>query len=102
MDNPFGGVRAFPPNPFILPEQLVGAGGGPPVNNNQNNNGQQQQQQQHPPRRAATATTTTTTIHNQNSRQILSWQRVSLNPSSVVPPPRSGAASVVVRGKLYM
>ncbi len=34
--------------------------------------------------------------------QHLTWSRVSLPPGSVVPPRRSGAASVVVKGKLYM
>mmetsp|Transcript_33785 Transcript_33785/g.62533 ORF Transcript_33785/g.62533 Transcript_33785/m.62533 type:complete len:627 (-) Transcript_33785:73-1953(-) len=33
-------------------------------------------------------------------RQCLSWTRV--NPSGCLPPPRSGAASVVVKGRLYM
>lgn len=32
----------------------------------------------------------------------LAWSRVVLPPGSVVPPRRSGAASVVVKGKLYM
>lgn len=36
-------------------------------------------------------------------RQCLSWNKVPLSPkSAVVPPPRSGAASVVVGGKLYV
>lgn len=36
-------------------------------------------------------------------RQCLSWSKVPLSPSStVVPPPRSGAASVVVQRKLYL
>ena len=34
--------------------------------------------------------------------QHLTWSRVSLPLGSVVPPRRSGAASVVVKGKLYM
>ena len=36
-----------------------------------------------------------------NDRQHLTWSRVA-PPGSVVPPRRSGAASVVVKGKLYM
>ena len=36
-------------------------------------------------------------------RQCLSWSKVPLSPrSAVVPPPRSGAASVVVQRKLYL
>jgi hypothetical protein len=35
-------------------------------------------------------------------RQSLTWSRVALSHNSCVPPPRSGAASVVVRGKLFM
>mmetsp|Transcript_67271 Transcript_67271/g.194549 ORF Transcript_67271/g.194549 Transcript_67271/m.194549 type:complete len:622 (-) Transcript_67271:341-2206(-) len=35
-------------------------------------------------------------------RQCFKWSRVLLSPDSIVPPPRSGAASVVVAGKLYM
>lgn len=38
----------------------------------------------------------------QRDRQALTWQRVALTASSAVPPPRSGAASVVVKGHLYM
>lgn len=38
----------------------------------------------------------------QRDRQSLTWSRVSLSASSAVPPPRSGAASVVVKGRLYM
>ena len=30
------------------------------------------------------------------------WSSVNLSPESIIPPPRSGAASVVVQGKLYM
>eukprot|EP00980_Cylindrotheca_fusiformis_P017849 scaffold5653_cov147-Cylindrotheca_fusiformis.AAC.11 len=35
-------------------------------------------------------------------RQAFLWSRVHLSHESIVPPPRSGAASVVVQGKLYM
>lgn len=35
-------------------------------------------------------------------RQCFKWSRVILSPDSINPPPRSGAASVVVQGKLYM
>ena len=35
-------------------------------------------------------------------KQSMTWSRVSLSPMSSVPPPRSGAASVVVKGRLYM
>jgi hypothetical protein len=35
-------------------------------------------------------------------RQCFQWSRVILSHDSIVPPPRSGAASVVVQGKLYM
>lgn len=35
-------------------------------------------------------------------RQSFLWSKVHLSHDSVVPPPRSGAASVVVQGKLYM
>ena len=36
-------------------------------------------------------------------RQCLSWSKVPVSPRSTeVPPPRSGAASVVVGGKLYV
>ena len=34
--------------------------------------------------------------------QSLTWSRVTLPPGSAVPPRRSGAASVVVKGQLYM
>lgn len=35
-------------------------------------------------------------------RQSFRWSRVTLSHESITPPPRSGAASVVVQGKLYM
>lgn len=35
-------------------------------------------------------------------RQCFQWSRVISSHDSIVPPPRSGAASVVVQGKLYM
>jgi hypothetical protein len=35
-------------------------------------------------------------------RQSFLWSRVHLSHESIAPPPRSGAASVVVQGKLYM
>jgi hypothetical protein len=38
----------------------------------------------------------------QRDRQSFLWSRVHLSHESCVPPPRSGAASVVVQGKLYM
>jgi hypothetical protein len=38
----------------------------------------------------------------QLDRQSLTWQRVPLAVISCVPPPRSGAASVIVGNKLYM
>ena len=37
-----------------------------------------------------------------NSNQSFKWARVKMSPESTIPPPRSGAASVVVQGKLYM
>jgi hypothetical protein len=37
-----------------------------------------------------------------SDRQCLTWSRVTLSSASCLPPPRSGAASVVVRGKLFM
>ena len=37
-----------------------------------------------------------------NDKQHLTWSRVALPVGGVVPPRRSGAASVVVKGKLYM
>jgi hypothetical protein len=40
--------------------------------------------------------------HDVRDKQSLTWSRVSLSPTSCVPPPRSGAASVVVKGRLYM
>lgn len=40
-------------------------------------------------------------IHNP-SQQYLTWNRINLPPGSIIPPRRSGAASVVVKGKLYM
>ena len=49
---------------------------------------------------AAAGTSTNRTHHN--DRQSLKWCRVALSPTSCVPPPRSGAASVVVKGRLYM
>lgn len=47
------------------------------------------------------------TVGNMNSRDInqhqaLTWSRVNSIGGSKVPPPRSGAASVVVKGRLYM
>ena len=36
--------------------------------------------------------------HNQSFK----WSPVRVSPESTIPPPRSGAASVVVQGKLYM
>ena len=38
----------------------------------------------------------------QKDRQSFMWSRVQSSYDSVLPPPRSGAASVVVQGKLYM
>ena len=38
----------------------------------------------------------------QRDRQSFLWSRVHLSHDSHIPPPRSGAASVVVQGKLYM
>lgn len=38
----------------------------------------------------------------QLDRQSLTWSRVPLAPTSCVPPPRSGAASVIVKNRLYM
>mmetsp|Transcript_4774 Transcript_4774/g.10128 ORF Transcript_4774/g.10128 Transcript_4774/m.10128 type:complete len:613 (+) Transcript_4774:1-1839(+) len=35
-------------------------------------------------------------------QQHLTWSRVTTPPGSALPPPRSGAASVVVKGRLYM
>jgi len=35
-------------------------------------------------------------------RQCFKWSRVILAHDSILPPPRSGAASVVVQGMLYM
>jgi hypothetical protein len=35
-------------------------------------------------------------------KQCFKWSRVILAHDSILPPPRSGAASVVVQGKLYM
>lgn len=35
-------------------------------------------------------------------RQCFKWSRVILSNDSMLPPPRSGAASVVVEGKLYI
>jgi len=40
-------------------------------------------------------------IPRSSDRQCLTWQRVAVR-SSAVPPPRSGAASVVVKGRLYV
>eukprot|EP00547_Thalassionema_nitzschioides_P000425 CAMPEP_0194203698 /NCGR_PEP_ID=MMETSP0156-20130528/3401_1 /TAXON_ID=33649 /ORGANISM="Thalassionema nitzschioides, Strain L26-B" /LENGTH=561 /DNA_ID=CAMNT_0038929497 /DNA_START=35 /DNA_END=1717 /DNA_ORIENTATION=+ len=37
-----------------------------------------------------------------DDQQSLTWSRVTLSLTSCLPPPRSGAASVVVRGKLFM
>ncbi|KAL7430500.1 hypothetical protein ACHAXM_002249 [Skeletonema potamos] len=46
----------------------------------------------------------TTTNNNliDNTNHHLIWSRMSLSPHSSIPPPRSGAASVVVQGRLYM
>jgi len=41
-------------------------------------------------------------VHQHTSRQALTWSRVIPTPHSKLPPPRSGAASVVVGHKLYM
>uniref|UniRef100_A0A7S1Z0K8 BTB domain-containing protein n=5 Tax=Ditylum brightwellii TaxID=49249 RepID=A0A7S1Z0K8_9STRA len=38
----------------------------------------------------------------QQDRQALTWSRVTPVAGSALPPPRSGAASVVVKGRLYM
>uniref|UniRef100_A0A6V2E5J1 Uncharacterized protein n=1 Tax=Ditylum brightwellii TaxID=49249 RepID=A0A6V2E5J1_9STRA len=38
----------------------------------------------------------------QQDRQALTWSRVTPAAGSALPPPRSGAASVVVKGRLYM
>ena len=40
-------------------------------------------------------------IHRRD-RQSFLWSKVNLSDESILPPPRSGAASVVVQGKLYM
>jgi len=37
-----------------------------------------------------------------NKDHNLTWSRMALSPHSSIPPPRSGAASVVVKGRLYM
>lgn len=37
-----------------------------------------------------------------DDQQSLTWSRVTLSLNSRLPPPRSGAASVVVRGQLFM
>lgn len=39
-------------------------------------------------------------ISPQPSRQCLTWNRIEQSPN--IPPPRSGAASIVVKGKLYV
>ena len=39
---------------------------------------------------------------HRRDRQSFLWSRVNLSHESILPPPRSGAASVVVQGKLYM
>ena len=43
-----------------------------------------------------------TTNNSNDNRQSLTWSRVMLSNDSSIPPPRSGAASVVVKGRLYM
>lgn len=51
------------------------------------------------PNRSLVATNSRVTRDNQS----LTWSRVSPSPfSCCIPPPRSGAASVVVKGRLYM
>eukprot|EP00986_Skeletonema_menzelii_P000229 scaffold67_cov155-Skeletonema_menzelii.AAC.3 len=55
---------------------------------------------------ASHPTTTTTTNHRRNlidkDHTNLTWSRMVLSPHSSIPPPRSGAASVVVAQRLYM
>lgn len=41
-------------------------------------------------------------LHGQPSRHCLTWSRIPHPKGGIVPPPRSGAASVVVKGKLYV
>ena len=41
-------------------------------------------------------------IIHRRDRQSFLWSKVNLSDESILPPPRSGAASVVVQGKLYM
>ena len=41
-------------------------------------------------------------ISPQPSRQCLTWNRIVEPPPANLPPPRSGAASIVVKGKLYV
>jgi Kelch motif len=37
-----------------------------------------------------------------SDRQCLTWRRMPPSPNGILPPPRSGAASVVVKGRLYV
>lgn len=52
---------------------------------------QDQQQQQQQPRQ-----------EGYDKQFLLKWNHIIPGPGSSIPPPRSGAASVVVKGRLYM
>jgi hypothetical protein len=56
-----------------------------------------------PPNRGGDTISPASLIHSAlNDKQHLTWSRVALPPNTPLPPPRSGAASVVVKGRLYM
>ena len=46
--------------------------------------------------------TSTIDLRMKKDKHTFLWSRVYLSHDSIIPPPRSGAASVVVQGKLYV
>ena len=89
-----------------IPPAAVGGGGGgaaaiPAAAAAANNNNNQQPQQQHLQRYNSTSSQHQVIPRSCADRQCLTWSRVPTlsNGGFGVPPPRSGAASVVVKGK---
>ena len=52
--------------------------------------------------RGAMSSTPSSSSPHRRDQQSFLWSKVNLSDDSILPPPRSGAASVVVQGKLYM
>jgi Kelch motif len=51
---------------------------------------------------ASSASYASYTPRSPSDRQCFTWRRMPPSPNGIVPPPRSGAASVVVKGRMYV